>query len=134
MKIRGSSQTRLARNSQNKVYYRMYYWMGQQCVGSYVHILDESLHSVLRWSHDPLPSPLLLWPWYCKSKGCDNYCKTEDLTQSTWTNSPKYGGKLLWFHSYENNCKYNFHNNHVIIKIIKNFYYKYLELYSILFV
>ena len=108
-------------------------WHDSVLVATYnIFIRWKSTHSA-HWSYDPVPLQLPLWPWCCKSKGCDNYCRTENLTQSTWTNSPKFDGKLLWFHSYENFCKSNFCNDHVITKITKILYYEKLELYGMLF-
>ena len=46
---------------QNKVYYRIYHWSGQQCVGSYACILGESQHSVLTEVGNPLSSSMPLW-------------------------------------------------------------------------
>ena len=83
-----------------------------------------NLHSMLHWNREPLPSPSPLWLWCCKCKGCDNYCRTQNLTQSTWTNPPKFGSKLLWSCLYENFHKFNFCNDHVILKIMNIFYYE----------
>ena len=129
MKIQGTSYTRLARNSQNKVYYRIYYWLGQYRIANYMYwmkVYTECSAEIIT---------------HCS---CHHHCdcdaaKVKAVTitaeQRTWLKvleqTQQFGGKFLWSHSYKNVHEYNFCNDHVIMKIMKIFYNKNLELYSI---
>ena len=92
------------------------------------------LYTQRRCSIKSQPSDLAILPLW-NASDYDNHCKTKNLT---WPNSP------VWWQTYivpntdihnimtiENFCKYNFHNDHVITKITKIFYYENLEPYGI---
>ena len=86
-----------------------------------LHVLDEHLHSVLA-------EVLIHFPCH---HHCDHGARQKREHDSKYLNKiTNLVEKLLWSHSQKKFRKYNFHNDQVITKITKIFYYENLELYS----
>ena len=111
--------TRLTRNSIQKRFIILVEsimgWDNSVLVAICIMYIGWNLHTVLAEAMTDCPHD------------CTVTCCKSEAEQRTWLKGLKQthwlDGKLIWCNLFENHCKYNFHDDHVITKMRKIFYY-----------